>query len=152
MNLIRKIFFIFIITALFSGCSNFSEALSVLTEQQMTSQHPLKSKKDLQIEKLLSSGVWQYQQQADDCNDTKWEQKFHKSRFYQSVGSACLLIDAFSVVAESWHVKGQNLYIVNLSPSDSDDIIIKYRIDFLDSKKLILSSQGYKYTFVRVSK
>lgn len=149
MKLIRKILFVFIVIALLGGCSNFSEALSVLTQQQTVSPHPLKSKKDLRIEKMLASGVWQYQQQADDCNDTKWEQKFHKNRFYQSVGSACLLIDAFSVVAESWHVKAQNLYIVNLSPSDSEDIIIKYRIDFLDSKKLILSSQGYNYTFLR---
>lgn len=149
MNLFRKLLFVSITLVLLNGCSNFSEALTVLTQEKTISQHPLKSKTDIQIEKLLTSGTWKYQQQADDCNDTKWEQSFHKSRYYQSVGSACLLVDAFSVEAESWHVKSQNLYIVNLSPSDTDDIIIKYRINYLDSEKLILSSQGYKYTFTR---
>lgn len=149
MSLLRKLMFAFVVSVLLNGCSNFSEALTVLTQEKVISKHPLKSTNDIQIEKLLISGTWKYQQQADDCNDTKWEQSFHKSRYYQSVGSACLLVDAFSVEAESWHVKSQNLYIVNLSPSDTDDIIIKYRINYLDSEKLILSSQGYRYTFTR---
>jgi len=113
------------------------------------SSHPLKSKKDLQIERVLTSGVWKYQRQSDDCNDTRWDQRFYSNRYYQSVGSACLLVDAFSVEAESWHVKSQQLYIVNLSPKDSDDIILKYGIDYLDKSKLVLSSKGYKYTFLK---
>ena len=130
-----------------SGCSNLKRLASTTTAS--VSSHPLKSKNDLRIEKILTSGTWKYQRQAGDCEDTTWEQRFHRNRYYQSVGSACLLVDAFAVEAESWHVKGQNLYIVNLSPQDSDDIILKYGIDFMDNNKLILSSKGYKYTFLK---
>lgn len=144
----RNILIIFIATFFINGCSNFTEALTVLSEPE-TSSHPLKSKSDLLAEKALISGTWKYQRQADDCNDTSWEQSFHKNRYYQSIGSACSLLDAFSVEAESWHIKDQNLYIVNLSPNNSDDIILKYRINYLDKKKLVLSNKGYQYTFLR---
>lgn len=147
MKLFKTFIFTVIITSFLNGCSNFNEIMINLSAGE--SSHPLKSTKDIEVEKTLASGTWKYQQQLDDCKDTSWEQSFHKNRYYQSIGSACLLLDAFSVEAESWHVKDQNLYIVNLSPSDSDDIIIKYGIDYLDRGKLILSSKGYKYTFLK---
>jgi len=131
-----------------SGCSNFKSLVSNSTSLDGYS-HPLKTKKDLRIERLLASGTWKYQRQGDDCKDTFWQQQFYPSRYYQSKGSACKLIDAFSVEAESWHVKNQHLYIVNLAPVDGNDIILKYGIDYLDSGKLILSSNGYKYTFLK---
>ena len=148
MKLILKLSLIIALTSLVNGCSNFKKIMADLSEFDVGS-HPLKSKKDLTIEKILTSGTWKYQRQGDDCEDTRWEQRFHKNRYYQSVGSACELVDAFSVQAESWHVKDQNLYIVNLSPSDSDDIILKYGVDFLDKGKLVLSSKGYKYSFLK---
>ena len=131
-----------------TGCSNLKQLTSKTSSTEVSS-HPLKSKKDLEIERTLTSGTWKYQRQADDCLDTSWEQRFHRNRYYQSVGSACLLVDAFAVEAESWHVKNQHLYLVNLSPNASDDIILKYGIDFMDNKKLVLSSKGYKYTFLK---
>ncbi len=137
-----------IVTFAISGCSNFN-ALASKSSQFDTRSHPLKSKKDLRIEQLLTSGTWKYQRQVDDCKDTSWLQRFYKSRYYLSKGSACQLIDAFTVEAESWHVKAQQLYIVNLSPNDGNDIILKYGIDYLDPGKLILSSNGYKYTFLK---
>ncbi len=134
-----------------TGCSNFTEALKALSAEDATSvsSNPLKTKKDLLIEKNLTSGTWTYQRQGDDCKDTTWTQTFHKNRYYKSGGSACLLNDAFSVDAESWHIKNQVLYIVNLSPKEGEDIILKYGINFLDKKKLVLSSGQYKYTFLR---
>ena len=131
-----------------SGCSNFIKALSE-TPSTAVSSHPLKSKKDLQIEENLTSGTWKYQRQGDDCNDTTWTQTFYKNRYYKSGGSACLLADAFSVDAENWHIKNQVLYITNLSPKEGEDIILKYGINFLDKKKLILSSGQYTYTFLK---
>jgi len=134
-----------------SGCSSFIESLSNTTNDAVpiSSSHPLKTKKDLQIEEKLTSGTWTYQRQGDDCKDTTWTQTFHKNRYYKSGGSACLLKDAFSVDAENWHIKNQVLYITNLSPKAGDDIILKYGIDFLDNKKLILSSGEFKYTFLK---
>ena len=149
MKQLRLILFVFIATVFINGCSNVTEALTVLTSQDASSSHPLKSKKDLQIEKLIATGTWKYQPQAEDCEDTTWEQSFHKNRYYQSIGSACQLVDAFSVEAESWHVKNQNLYIVNLSSNDNDDIIIKYQINYLDNNKLVLTSENYRYEFLR---
>ncbi len=147
MNFILKLSSLLVTASLISGCSNFQEALSTLSKGGTSAPHPLKSKQDLKIEKILTTGTWKYQRQEDDCKDTSWEQDFHKNRYYQSVGSACLLLDAFSVRAESWHVKNQQLYIVNLSPTDGNDIILKYGIDYLDQQKLVLSSKGYKYSF-----
>ncbi len=137
-----------LITLSLSGCSNFNFE-NISTSFSNAPNHPLKTKTDLKIEYVLTSGAWKYQRQSDDCADTLWTQSFHKNRYYKSGGSACLLKDAFSVEAESWHIKNQFLYIVNLSPSDDDDIILKYGIDFLDNKKLILSSKGFKYTFLK---
>ena len=146
--ILRSVPFIFIASMLLSGCSShfLVNKSSVFSEK---SSHPLKTKQDLLIEKALSYGVWAYQPQTEDCKDTQWEQKFDENRYYQSVGSACEIKDAFSVDAESWHVKNNMLYIVNLAPDDSDDIIIKYGIKALDRKKLILLSNGYEYTFLR---
>ena len=145
-----RLTFLFIVAFFMSGCSNFIESLSnAETSNNSVSSHPLKTKKDLQIESKLTSGTWVYQRQGDDCKDTTWTQTFYKNRYYKSGGSACLLKDAFSVDAENWHIKNQILYITNLSPISGDDIILKYRIDFLDKKKLVLSSGQYKYTFLK---
>ncbi len=143
-----------ILVVLFTtGCSNFTESLEAMSssssEKNTASSHPLKTKKDLQTEKDLTSGTWKYQRQGDDCKDTTWTQTFHKNRYYKSGGSACLLVDAFSVDAENWHIKNQVLYITNLSPKEGEDIILKYGITFLDDKKLILNSGQYKYTFLK---
>ena len=140
MKLAALVLMAFFIT----GCSNFNEELS-----STKSSHPLKSKKDLQIENNLTSGTWKYQRQSDDCKDTNWSQTFYKNRYYKSGGAACLLEDAFSVDAENWHIKNQILYITNLSPIDGQDIILKYGIAFLDENKLILSRGKYKYTFLK---
>jgi len=148
MKQITSIILIAMMATLVTSCSNFNGSLSSASSLN-ASGHPLKSKKDILIERILTTGLWKYQRQGDDCEDTRWEQRFYKNRYYQSVGSACLLVNAFSVEAESWHVKAQNLYIVNLSTSDADDIILKYSIDYLDSGKLVLSSKGYKYTFLK---
>jgi len=146
MRLASLVLMAFFIT----GCSNFNEKLaSMSSASDESSSHPLKSKKDLQIEKLLTSGTWKYQRQSDDCKDTSWSQTFHKNRYYKSSGAACLLADAFSVDAENWHIKNQILYITNLSLLEGQDIILKYGIAFLDKKKLILSSGQYKYTFLK---
>lgn len=147
MKLSINIFSIILIGFILNGCSNFNKMAS--NSSISASNHPLKSNKDLLIEKLLSTGKWRYQRQGDDCKDIAWEKSFHHNRYYKSVGSACLLDDAFSVAAETWYVKQQYLYIVNLSPNDNDDIILKYAINYMDAKKLILSSKGYKYTFLK---
>ncbi len=134
-----------------TGCSNFTEKRNAMSSDttDTTSSHPLKTKKDLLVEENLTSGTWKYQRQDDDCEDTTWTQTFHENRYYKSGGSACLLTDAFSVDAENWHIKNQVLYIINLSPKEGEDIILKYGIDFLDKRKLILSSGQYKYTFLK---
>lgn len=146
----RAILTIFILAGILSGLSGCSSLKQLATAGSTELQnHPLKSKKDLRTEKLLTSGTWKYQRQEGDCNDTTWSQRFYKNRYYQSGGSACLLADAFSVDAESWYIKNGILYITNLSPIDENDIILKYGIDFLDRNKLILSSKGYQYTFLK---
>lgn len=140
-----------IVLALFiSGCSNlqaFFPELKLTDAPEVT--HPLKSTLDLNIEKHLTNGTWKYQRQGEDCDDTVWHQTFHKNRYYKSGGSACLMPDAFSVDAESWHVKDRVLYITNLSPLEGKDIILKYGIEYLNTKKLVLSSGSYKYTFIK---
>jgi hypothetical protein len=140
-------------TFFITGCSNFTAMLESMSSSDANSKavssHPLKTKKDLQIEEDITRGTWKYQRQGDDCKDTTWTQTFHKNRYYKSGGSACLLTDAFSVDAENWHIKNQVLYITNLSPKEGEDIILKYGIDFLDKEKLILSSGQYKYTFLK---
>ncbi len=132
-----------LLSLLFTGCSYFNSASNTM------SSHPLKSKNDVQIEKTLTSGTWKYESQHDDCKDTSWTQTFYKNRYYKSVGDACLIPNAFSVDAENWHIKRQILYITNLSPKKGDDIILKYGIDFLTNRKLVLSSGNYKYTFLK---
>ena len=134
-----------VISLLFTGCSRYLRAPSV----NAPSNNPLKTIKDLQIESALVGGTWKYERQGDDCEDTNWEQSFHYDRYYKSVGAACLLPQAFSVDAENWYTKQQILYITNLSPKNGDDIIMKYRIDFLDENKLVLSSGKFKYTFFK---
>ncbi len=145
---------IIIMTFLITGCSGLQKDLQAFfpkldLSDDGPSSHPLKTKKDLEIEKHLTKGAWNYQRQDDDCKDTHWAQKFYKNRYYKSGGSACLLADAFSVEAENWHIKNGVLYITNLSPIGGNDIILKYGINYLDDKKLILSSGKYKYTFVK---
>ena len=152
MNRILQFTLIILITTFFSGCSNISGLVastsSSLTKTQ-TEHNPLKTSDDIKIEHLITSGTWIYKRQGEDCNDTKWKQRFYKSRYYQSIGSACLVPDSFSVNAESWHVKELYLYIVNLSPNEENDIVLKYEIEFLDKTKLILGSNGFKYTFLK---
>lgn len=129
-----------------SGCSNFAD-----TGFGNTSfvKNPLKTAKDLKIERVLTSGTWKYERQSDDCKDTSWVQNFHLNRYYKSVGAACLIPNAFSVDAESWYLKDQILYVTNLSPNSDDDIILRYGVDYLDKNRLVLSSGKYKYTFVK---
>jgi hypothetical protein len=148
-----RLAFLLVVVFFISGCSNFTKKLEAMSsnssDKDTISSHPLKTKKDLQIEEDITSGIWKYQRQGDDCKDTTWTQTFHKNRYYKSGGSACLLTDAFSVDAENWHIKNQVLYITNLSPKAGEDIILKYGIDFIDKKKLVLSSGQYKYTFLK---
>ena len=118
-------------------------------ETSSKQKNPLKTFKDLRIEKLLTSGTWQYERQHDDCKDTNWTQNFYQNRYYKSIGAACLIPNAFSVDAENWYLKNQILYITNLSPITGDDIILKYGIDYLDQNRLVLSSSTYKYRFVK---
>ncbi len=129
-----------------SGCSNFTEAgfgnISSV-------KNPLKTTKDLKIERVLTSGTWKYERQSDDCKDTNWVQNFHPNRYYKSVGAACLIPNAFSVDAENWYLKDQILYVTNLSKNSDDDIILRYGVDYLDKNRLVLSSGKYKYTFVK---
>ena len=139
-----------VLTLFMSGCSNLQ---ALFPELKLTDApevtHPLKSTLDLNIEKHLTNGTWKYQRQGEDCDDTVWHQTFHKNLYYKSGGSACLMPDAFSVDAENWHVKDRVLYITNLSPLEGKDIILKYGIEYLNTKKLVLSSGGYKYTFIK---
>lgn len=138
-----KVLPLILISVLFTGCSNFNTSTNTM------SSHPLKSQKDVKIEKTLTTGIWKYERQHDDCKDTSWTQTFYKNRYYKSIGDACLIPNAFSVDAENWHIKRQILYVTNLSPIKGDDIILKYGIEFLSNNKLILSSGNYKYTFTK---
>lgn len=147
MNQLLKLTLILLLIAFTSSCSSLKGVLSSTSGIQ--TKNPLKTETDVKIEALLMSGTWKYQSQGEDCDDTIWRQSFHFNRFYHSIGSACQVPDAFSVDAESWHVKNQFLYIVNLSPNEADDIILKYDIDYLDAAKLVLISNGYKYTFLK---
>jgi len=138
----------FVFLSLFiSGCSNFNGTR--FSNNTGSSKNPLKTLKDLKIEKALTSGTWKYERQYDDCNDTNWVQNFHSNRYYKSVGAACLIPDAFSVDAENWYLKDQILYVTNLSPNSDDDIILRYGIHYLDQNRLVLSSGKYIYTFVK---
>lgn len=111
--------------------------------------NPLKSMNDVRIEKLLVGGTWYYQQQEGDCKNTHWTQEFHSSKFYKSSGSRCLLEDSFSLNAESWHVKDRVLYIVNLSPREGEDVLLKYGVALITPKRLVLTSGNYRYPFLR---
>ena len=145
MNRIVQLILVLLLIVSSSGCSNVKTALASGTG----TKNPLKSLDDIKIERLLTTGTWKYQSQAEDCNDTMWKQRFYSNRYYYSVGSACQVPDAFSVDAESWHIKDQYLYIVNLSPIEADDIVLKYSVEFLDKAKMVLGSNGYKYTFFK---
>lgn len=150
MNRILQFTLLFLFTMVFSGCSNVKSFLATgLQANTQAGSNPLKSKDDLKIENLIMSGTWNYQRQDSDCKDTAWQQRFHRSRYYQSMGSACLVPNSFSVEAESWHIKNQNLYIVNLTPKEEDDIVLKYAIEYIDKAKMIVSSNGYRYTFIK---
>jgi len=151
MNRILQLTLALLLITLNSGCANITNALSKVSggSASISSNNPLKSADDIKIERLLTKGTWKYQSQAEDCNDTIWKQRFYKSRYYQSIGSACSVPDSFSVDAESWYIKNQYLYITNLSPINADDIVLKYSIEFVDKAKLILGSNGYKYTFFK---
>ena len=140
---------IFISLSLFmTGCSNFNE-IGLSGTANGSIKNPLKTNKDIEIEKILTSGEWKYERQSDDCKDTNWTQVFSANRYYKSVGAACLIPDAFSVDAENWYLKNKILYVTNLSPNSNDDIILKYGIHYMDANRLVLSSGNYKYTFVK---
>jgi len=133
-----------------SGCSGYlTNSGYTDTGSIGSAKNPLKTSKDLQIEKVLMSGTWKYERQSDDCKDTSWVQNFYPNRYYKSVGAACLIPDAFSVDAESWYLKENILYVTNLAPNSDDDIILRYWIHYLDKTRLVLSSGKYKYTFVK---
>ena len=137
----------FVFLSLFiSGCSNFT---GPSFNYEGSVKNPLKTYKDLKIEKVLISGIWTYERQSDDCKDTNWVQSFDSNRYYRSVGAACLIPDAFSVDAENRYLKDKILYVTNLSPNSEDDIILRYGIHYLDENRLVLSSGKYKYTFVK---
>ena len=141
-----KISIFIFLSLLISGCSNLKE-LSL--DNSGSTKNPLKTVKDIEIEKILTSGKWVYERQSDDCKDTSWTQVFHSNRYYKSVGAACLIPNAFSVDAENWYLKDKILYVTNLSPNSDEDIILKYGINYLDQNRLVLSSGNYKYTFVK---
>lgn len=144
-----------------TGCSNSKTKKPSSVSPSVNSQvsnldlafgHPLKTDYDTRVESLIINKKWQYQRQASDCKDTKWVQEFFKNRYYNANGSACLLKGAFDLEAESWHIKDKYLYIVNLAPNNVDDIIVRYSIKSLTNKKMVLISNGFKYTFVNVPK
>jgi len=147
MKNISKISTLMFLTFLISGCSNLQQGY--FSNTQSSVKNPLKTAKDLQIEKSLTSGSWKYERQSDDCKDTNWVQNFYPNRYYKSIGAACLIPNVFTVDAESWHLKGQILYVTNLSPDSGEDIILRYGVHYLDENKLILSSGQYKYTFFK---
>lgn len=147
MNKLSRISSLVFLSVMISGCASLSE---IGFKRTITSSsNPLKSVKDLKIEKILMSGSWKYERQSDDCKDTNWVQSFHADRYYKSIGAACLVPNAFTVDAESWHLKDQILYVTNLSPNSEDDIILRYGIAYLDENKLTLSSGQYTYTFTK---
>lgn len=146
MKALIKIISFGLLTIFISGCSNISGSGF---HNEGLKKNPLKTVKDLKIEKVLTSGAWTYERQSDDCKDTNWVQRFDTNRYYKSVGAACLVPDAFSVDAESWYLKDNILYITNLAPNSDDDIILRYWIHYLDKNRLVLSSGKYKYTFVK---
>ena len=148
----KKIAFIIFASFLLSapsGCSNFKAFLQSNALMMNEGANPLKSNEDNRIEKLLVGGKWLYQRQADDCKDTYWAQHFYKNGYYKSGGASCLLEDSFSVNAEAWHVKGQILYIINLSPRADEDIILKYSVEMHGKNRMILRSATDNYTFLR---
>jgi len=114
--------------------------------------NPLKTKKDIEIENFITRSTWQYVPQDDDCKDTKWHQSFYKNRYYKSEGDACSIPKALSVEAENWHIKNKILYMTNLSPTDAEDIVLKYSIVHLGKKKLVLQKGNFKYIFTAVNK
>jgi len=144
METLFKISTFAFLSLLLSGCGNVIGAV----DGPRSSKNPLKTAKDIQIEKILISGIWTYERQSDDCKDTNWVQSFDSNRYYRSTGAACLIPNAFTVDAENWHLKNKVLYVTNLSPN-GDDIILRYGIHYLDENKLVLSSGKYKYTFVK---
>jgi len=145
----KKIAFLLVMLSL-SGCSNFNEFINSRTFLSPAA-NPLKTQDDIDIEKFLVGGKWLYQRQDDDCKDTYWAQRFYKNKYYKSGGSSCLLTDTFSVDAENWHVKNKVLYIINLSPRDGEDIILKYGISAPEKNKLLLRRGLHTYTFTRES-
>lgn len=147
MRTLLKVSTFVFLSVFFSGCSYF-EGTSDLNAVG-SSKNPLKTAKDLKIEKVLTSGTWTYERQFDDCKDTNWVQNFYSNRYYKSVGAACLIPNAFTVDAENWYLKNQILYVTNLSPDSGEDIILRYGIHYLDENRLVLSSGEYKYAFVK---
>ena len=139
MNAFIKISALVFLIPAISGCSNLKDVGFKRTITSST--NPLKSVKDLRIEKILKSGEWKYERQSDDCKDTNWVQSFHENRYDKSVGAACLVPNAFTVDAENWYLKNQILYVTNLSPNSAEDIILRYGIDYLDSQPLDLVDQ-----------
>ena len=134
-----------------TGCSNFNELVKSSSEflSSTPAENPLKTSDDVGYENLLVGGKWLYQSQEDDCKDTYWAQHFYKNKYYKSGGSTCLLTDTFSVDAENWHIKDKILYVINLSPRDGEDIILKYGISMEGRNKLLLRRGIHTYTFLR---
>ncbi len=147
MRNLSKIGTLVLLSLVMTGCANLK--LSNVNSVDGSSKNPLKTAKDIAIEKVLTSGTWKYERQSDDCEDTNWVQNFYPNRYYKSVGAACLIPNAFTVDAENWHLKDQILYVTNLSPNSGDDIILRYGIHYLDENRLVLNSGEYKYTFTK---
>jgi hypothetical protein len=135
-----------------SACSNFQEFIqskALFNKDSAISSNPLKSDEDKRIEKMIVGGKWLYQREPNDCAETYWAQHFYKNGYYKSGGASCLLSDSFSVNAEAWHVKGQILYILNLSPIAGEDIILKYGVELKGRNRMILRTSDETYTFIR---
>lgn len=147
MIYLSKISTLMLLSFALTGCANLQQAN--FGNLQGSTKNPLKTTKDYNIEKVLTSGSWKYERQVDDCKDTNWIQNFYPNRYYKSVGAACLVPNAFTVAAENWHLKDQILYVTNLSPDSGEDIILRYGIHYLDANRLVLSSGEYKYTFIK---
>lgn len=147
MRKLSKISALMLLSFVITGCANLQQ--SNFGKLEGSIKNPLKTEKDLKIEKTLISGAWKYERQSDDCKDTNWVQNFYSNRYYKSVGAACLIPNAFTVDAENWHLKNQILYVTNLSPDSGEDIILRYGIHYLDENRLVLSSGDYKYNFVK---
>lgn len=147
MRNLSKISVLMFLSFTITGCASLQKA--TLGKAEGSIKNPLKTVKDLNIEKVLTSGSWKYERQNDDCKDTNWVQKFYANRYYKSVGAACLIPNAFTVSAENWHLKDQILYVTNLSPVSGEDIILRYGIHYLDENRLVLSSGDYRYSFTK---